>query len=72
METLIQQLEAILEVENIDTSRKFEDFEEWDSLSVLAILALLDSDYKLNMTKKEIEVFPSIAAFIEYIEKNGK
>jgi acyl carrier protein len=67
MENLIQQLEEILEVENIDTSRKFEDFEEWDSLTTLSVIAMLDSDYKISMSKQELSAFPSIAAFCKEI-----
>jgi acyl carrier protein len=72
MSDLVKKIKEILEVEELDMGIQFGALDEWDSLSVLAILALLDSDYKLNVTQKEIEAFPSIAAFIEYVERNGK
>ncbi|MDR2409647.1 MAG: phosphopantetheine-binding protein [Bacteroidales bacterium] len=67
METLIQQLEEILEVENIDTSKKFEDFEEWDSLTTLSVIAMLDSDYKISMSRQDLLVFSSIADFCKEV-----
>ena len=72
MEKLVKNIEELLEVENLDTNLKFTDLGEWDSLSVLSILALLDSDYGMNLTQKEVENFSSIADFIKYVETNAK
>jgi acyl carrier protein len=72
MEDLINSIKIFFELNEIDLNARFADFEEWDSLSVLSVLALLDSDYGLNMTQKEVESFPSIAAFVDYVEKNAK
>jgi len=72
MEKLVENIEELLEVENLDTNLKFTDLEEWDSLAVLSILALLDSDYGMNLTQKEVEAFASITEFIKYVETNAK
>jgi acyl carrier protein len=72
MANLTEKIKELLEIEELNLSAKFKDLEEWDSLSVLSILALLDSDYKINISQQEVEAFPSIAEFVEYIEKNGK
>jgi acyl carrier protein len=72
MEKLVKNIEELLEVENLDINLKFTDMEEWDSLSVLSILALLDSDYGMNLTQTEIENFSSIADFIKHVEINAK
>jgi acyl carrier protein len=72
MANLKEKIKELLEIEELNLNAKFKDLEEWDSLSVLSTLALLDSDYKINMSQQEVEAFPSIAEFIEYVEKNGK
>jgi acyl carrier protein len=72
MEGLINNIKMFLELDDLDLNVRFTDLEEWDSLSVLSVLSLLDSDYGMNMTQKEVESFPSIAAFIEYVKKNAK
>lgn len=69
MANLVENLKELLEIDNLDLNVKFTDLEEWDSLSVLSVLALLDSDYNTNMTQKEVEAFPSIAEFVKHIEK---
>jgi acyl carrier protein len=69
---LEEKLKTIFELDELDLNVKFADLEEWDSLSVLSVLALLDSDYGINMTKNEVTAFPSISAFMEYVGKNAK
>lgn len=63
MEELIIKLSEILEVEELDLNKKFQDYEEWDSLSALTIIALLDSDYHIAMKGSDLREFPSIEAF---------
>lgn len=67
MEELIAQIAEILEVDNLDISKKFSDYDEWDSLAGLSILALLDSDYNTTMTGKEVAAFDSIEAFCKEV-----
>lgn len=63
MEELVNKLSEILEVEDLDVTKKFQDYEEWDSLSALTIIAMLDSDYHIAMKGSELRSFTSIEAF---------
>jgi len=72
MEKLVENLIEIFEVDNLDVSLGFDELDSWDSLAVLSILALLDSDYHINMSKKELDSFTSIEEFIKYVEINTK
>lgn len=67
MEDLIQKLAEILEVDNLDITKKFTDYDEWDSLSSLSVMALLDSDYNMSMRAKEITAFESIEDFCKEV-----
>ena len=67
MEELIQKLADLLEVENLDITKKFKDYDEWDSLTSLSVMALLDSDYKTSMNLKEIASFDSIEDFCKEV-----
>lgn len=69
MEKLIREIEEILEVEELDANKRFIDYEEWDSLCGLAIIALLDSDYDRMMTTKELMSYNSIKEFCESVIK---
>ena len=72
MANLVENLKVIFEVEDLDVNLKLTELDEWDSLSVLSVLALLDSDYGMNMTQKEVESFSSIAEFVKHVESNAK
>ncbi len=67
MEELKNKLSEILEVEDLDITKKFTDYEEWDSLTSLSILALLDSDYHTSMKASEIVAFDSIESFCKEV-----
>ena len=63
MEELIEKLAEILEVEELDATKKFTDYEEWDSLSALSVLAMLDSGYNTSMKADEVFGFASNEVF---------
>lgn len=67
MEELISKLAEILEVDELDITKKFSDYEEWDSLAGLSILAMLDSDYNTTMSGKEVAAFDNIEAFCKEV-----
>ena len=67
MEEIVAKLAAILEVDDLDVTKKFADYEEWDSLAGLSVLAMLDSDYNTTMSGKEVVAFDSIKAFCKEV-----
>lgn len=69
MEELIEKISEILEVEELDINKKFSDYEEWDSLAGLSLIAMLDSDYNMTMKTKEILAFDSILEFCKAVVK---
>ena len=72
MENLITQLEEILETTDLDLSKKFKEFDEWDSLSSLTIIALLDTNYGIKLTNAEILAFHDLNEFCDYVKNNAK
>ena len=71
MEDLIKKLEEILETNNIDLSKKFDEYEVWDSLTSLSIIAMLDSDYKITATNKQLTDFLNIEEFCKFVLNNN-
>lgn len=67
MEELIEKLSEILEVEHIDITKKFTDYEEWDSLAALSTLAMLDSDYHKTMKAADLRSFQSVEDFCKAV-----
>ena len=67
MEKLLARIAEILDVEEVDVTKKFTDYEEWDSLAALSILSLLNSDYRIAMKTSELREFASIENFCKDI-----
>lgn len=67
MEELKKKIAEILEVESLDVNRKFTDYDEWDSLAGLSLLAMLDTDYGKQMTVKDVYSFDSIDSFCKSV-----
>ena len=67
MEELIEKLAEILEVDELDVTKKFTDYEEWDSLAALSILAMLDSDYHKTMKAADLRSFQSVEDFCKAV-----
>jgi acyl carrier protein len=54
MHDIYTKLAEILEAETVAADDLLADFEYWDSLTVLSILAMLDSAYGVNLTAADI------------------
>lgn len=67
MKVLKEKLKEILEVEDLNMNSKFSDFEEWDSLTRLTLLAMLDSDYNITITEADLIKFENIKEFCDYV-----
>ena len=67
MEELLAKIAEILDIEEVDVTKKFTDYEEWDSLAALSILSLLNSDYHTAMIASELREYTSIEAFCKDI-----
>ena len=54
MHDIFTKLAEILEVERVKAADVLSEFEYWDSLTVLSVLAMLDSAYGINLTAADI------------------
>jgi acyl carrier protein len=58
--------------ESYPGNENLSDFDEWDSLTSLSLIAMVDSDYEITLTNKIIEGFETVAAFCDYIISHEK
>jgi acyl carrier protein len=72
METLQESLKEIFEVDELDLSVKITDLDEWDSLSSLSVIAMLDSDYGITMNQSQLAEFNNLGDFCKYVIANKK
>ena len=72
MEKLIAELCDILEVEELLQDERFEDLAQWDSLNALSVIALLDSNYGIQMDDASLKRFASIKEFLQHVLASRK
>jgi acyl carrier protein len=54
MEKFEEAIAEILEVDIVNSEDKLVDFECWDSLTLLSIIALTDQKYHVNLSAAEV------------------
>lgn len=68
MENFYVQLAEILEVDELKPDEILQDFENWDSLTELSVLAMMDANYGVNLTTgdlRQIKTAAELAAAAE-------
>ena len=53
----------------IDPHQPLDEYENWDSLTVISLIASLDTYYGVNMTAKDIAAFPTPDKLFAEVER---
>lgn len=65
----IDNLKEALEVESeIKLTDKFRDYEEWDSLARLSLIAMLDEEYEMQIENEEFEKIITVEELYQVIQ----
>ena len=61
-----------LEIEDreISLNDSFRDFDEWDSLALLSVIAMIDEEYDVIIESKEFQKLTTIGEVFNYIQSN--
>ena len=70
MEQFLEQLVEVLEREDIDPEDEFRDYEEWDSLAFLSIIAMIDDNYDIVIPGEEFAKLNKVIDIYNYINGN--
>ncbi len=55
MNEFLNKIAVILEVPEVQETNELKGFSQWDSLSVLSVIAMLDADYGVNLRAADLE-----------------
>lgn len=72
MEEFYTKLAEILEVDEVKGDSQLESFPAWDSLGVLAAIAMIDSSYGVNLTSMELVGIKTVGEFARLVESRKK
>lgn len=54
---------------NLKPEDKFRDYEEWDSLAVLSVIAMIKQGYGITIPRKEFDELVTVEELFSYIDK---
>lgn len=65
----IEQLKETLEIEerNISEADNFRDYDEWDSLALLSVIAMIDEEYDVIIESNEFQKLQTVGDIYNYI-----
>lgn len=59
-----------METEGLTAETEFRQLEEWDSLSYLSVIAMMDEEYECQIETAEFKQLKTLGALAEYIESH--
>ncbi len=70
MENFISLISEALEKnsEQIDKKDEFRNYEEWDSLAVLSLIAMIKQNYNITIPRKDFDELNTVSELFEYIQ----
>ena len=70
MEKFLESLIEVFERDGIKPDDEFRNYEEWDSLAYLSVIAMIDENYDIVITGEEFEKLNKILDIYNYINNN--
>ena len=74
-EKFFENVIEILEIEDpssINDSTKFRELDEWDSLNALSIISMVDEEFGITISKKEIKGAETLGELYNLIQERAK
>ena len=69
-EKFIEAFREALEREDaIELTDEFRDYDEWDSLARLSLIAMLDDEFELQIENEDFEKLNTVADLLEAVRK---
>ena len=67
----VEQLKDILEMENVEVKLedKFRDYENWDSMAALSVIAMIDDEFGVVINGEDFREMNTVGDLIEAVKK---
>ena len=70
MEKFLESLSEVFERDGIDPDDAFRDYEEWDSMTYLSLIAMIDDNYDMVIPGDEFANLNKVIDIYNYINDN--
>lgn len=70
----IEAFKEVFEIEDreVHLSDNFKDYDEWDSLTQLSLIAFLDEDYEVELNNDELSKLFTVSDLVEKVKEKLK
>ena len=70
---LIEEFKDILELEDetIEAESNFRDYDDWDSIAALSVMAYLDSEFNFSIKAEDFKQINTINQLVDLMNKNA-
>ena len=72
MDKFLESMSEVFERDDIDSDDVFRDYEEWDSMAYLSLIAMIDDNYDIVIPGEEFANLNKIIDIYNYINNNHK
>jgi acyl carrier protein len=72
MDTFLARLSEVFERDDIKPDDEFRDYEEWDSMAYLSIIAMIDENYDIVIPGEEFTKLDKVIDIYNYINGNNQ
>lgn len=55
MESFLEELVEVFEIDVVDPSLQYKDIDEWDSLTALTLLTCVEDNYSVNLDEDDLD-----------------
>jgi acyl carrier protein len=68
MNDFLTKIAGILEVSAVQESDDLKAFPQWDSLSILSVIAMLDADYRVNLKAADFQPVKTVGELWQLVQ----
>ena len=72
MEEFLESMSEVFERDDIDSDDVFRDYEEWDSMAYLSLIAMIDDNYDIVIPGEEFANLNKVIDIYNYINNHHK
>ena len=72
MDKFLESLSEVFERDDVKPDDEFRDYEEWDSMAYLSVIAMIDDNYDIVIPSDEFENLNKIIDIYNYINNHHK
>ena len=70
MENFLENMNEVLDRNDVDLDDEFRNYEDWDSLAYMSIVAMIDDNYDIVIPGEEFQKLIKIRDIYNYIQNN--